>query len=153
VNFCTACGTRTQPAARFCAVCGAPIPVGVAPGPPAGSPPVAWDAPQAPPSPPVTATQVDNTLVWVLAFAPIACLIVSVALGLGATLGFLFTVGVNTALCSLDAQGLRRSGHDTSGITRNYWVVPVYLFKRAESLRHSNGYAIVWVVCFVISLI
>jgi hypothetical protein len=105
--------------------------------------------------PPLAGEAVDNTLVWWLAFAPI--------LGTFAA-GFLsgithknindfwwVTVVLNIALSVVDEKKLQKAGYDTKKMGSS-WLVPVYLFKRAQILGQNNAYFIVWVVLFSLSL-
>ena len=111
--------------------------------------------------PPLPARHVSNTVVWVLAFAPIIGLILEyifavVVYGDGPVAEaavsdskfWYITLGLNIGLSFRDARQLRKAGHDTSKFSRWTWLVPVYLFQRAKSLKHNLAYFIVWIVCF-----
>lgn len=107
--------------------------------------------------PPMRGEDVNNTLIWVLAFAPIIGLFLQGILA-GATQSaignfWLATLILNAALCLADEAQLKKAGHDTKGMTVwAFLLVPVYLFVRASRLKQKNAYAWVWVVMFVISL-
>jgi hypothetical protein len=62
------------------------------------------------------------------------------------------TLALNIGLSYFDENRLERAGYDTSKFKGMTWLVPVYLFKRAKALNQSLGYFIVWLVCFVITL-
>jgi hypothetical protein len=95
--------------------------------------------------PPLLGDDVNNTIVWVLAFAPVFYAF--------ASLGWLFAIIINLCLCAWDEHNLKKAGHDTKGMT--VWavlLVPVYLFTRASRLKHKGYYAWVWLIMFIISL-
>ncbi|WP_316197851.1 DUF4339 domain-containing protein [Bradyrhizobium sp. SZCCHNS2002] len=116
--------------------------------------------------PPVAPTHVNNSMVWILAIAPIAYAILTgwrdseimedpyadhslaqlVALGVPLVL--------NAALCLLDERQLKRAGYADKWLTLfGILLAPVYLFLRAKRLRQFPSYGIVWVACFIISLL
>lgn len=90
--------------------------------------------------------QVDNTLVWILAFAPIVGGIIDLMLGI-----WISTLIINIGLSLLDEKKLEKQGIDMSQLG-NAWLVPVYLYKRAKYFGHSMAYFIVWLVTFFISM-
>lgn len=116
--------------------------------------------------PPLSGKQVNNTLVWILAFAPL--------LGLGLeyfVAGMLnggneylleaavsdgkywyITVGLNLALCLWDANRLKMAGVDTRAFKGLRWLVPVYLYQRAKFLNQNKAYFVVWIICFFLAL-
>lgn len=101
--------------------------------------------------PPLTGAAVGNTIVWVLAFAPlVGFLLDSILTGMTGLPGFL-TLVLNIGLGYADEKKLRAAGHDTSKMG-GAWLVPVYLFKRAKILRQNYAYFIVWCVSFVLML-
>jgi hypothetical protein len=106
--------------------------------------------------PPLTGQAVDNTLVWWLAAAPLLGVFLA---------GFLegltkkdisnfwwVTLVLNVVLSTLDEKRLQKAGHDTKRMG-SAWLIPVYLYKRAEVLKQKNTYFIVWLVLFVLSLL
>ncbi|MEI8315435.1 MAG: DUF4339 domain-containing protein [Verrucomicrobiota bacterium] len=109
--------------------------------------------PNAPP--PLTGAAVSNTVVWVLAFAPlIGMFLEGFVSGLtGASVNSLWfiTLALNIVLGIVDEKKLKAAGHDTSKMGAA-WLVPVYLFKRAKILKHNYAYFIVWCVLFGIIL-
>jgi hypothetical protein len=62
------------------------------------------------------------------------------------------TLGINIGLSYFDEKRLKKAGHNTEAMGAA-WLVPVYLFKRAEVLKQKNSYFIVWCVMFVLMLI
>ena len=62
------------------------------------------------------------------------------------------TLALNIGLSLLDERKLKAAGHDTKAMG-GAWLVPVYLYKRAQVLKHNLAYFIVWVVCFVAILV
>jgi hypothetical protein len=116
--------------------------------------------------PPVAPTHVNNSLVWTLAIAPIGYAILAgwrdaeimenpygdhslaqfVSLGVPLVL--------NAALCLLDERQLKRAGYADKWLTLfGILLAPAYLFLRAKRLQQFPSYGIVWVACFVISIL
>lgn len=106
--------------------------------------------------PPLNSESIDNRLVWCLAVAPVAGIFVA---------GFLagltdksissfwwVTLVLNIVLSTLDEKKLQKAGHDTKRMGAA-WLIPVYLYKRAEVLKQKNTYFIVWLVLFALSLL
>lgn len=115
--------------------------------------------------PPLTGEHVNNTLVWVLAFAPLIGTFLEYMLAgmlnasdakanaAVASGHYIFvTIGLNIALCFLDASRLEKAGVQTEKFKGFVWLVPVYLFQRAKVLKHNLAYFIVWIVCFAATL-
>ena len=106
--------------------------------------------------PPLSGSAIPNGLVWTLAFAPL----------IGAFLGGLLagmmrmspnsfwwvTLVLNIGLSLADEKRLKAAGHDTVKMGAA-WIVPVYLYKRAQVLSQSLSYFYAWVICFVVSLV
>jgi hypothetical protein len=92
----------------------------------------------------------NNNLVWVAAFVPLISIVLDFLLS-----GTLSTVGVfafNCAILGLDRMRLKMSGIDVAALSGWMCVlIPVYLFKRAESLSQKLSYFWVWIACFLIS--
>lgn len=109
--------------------------------------------PNAPP--PLTGMAVDNTIIWVLAFAPLLGLVLQGFLsGLtGISQGSLWfvTLLLNVATSYADEKKLKAAGHNTAKMGAA-WLVPVYLFKRAQVLKQNYAYFIVWCALFGLSL-
>ena len=115
--------------------------------------------------PPLRSQRVNNTIVWVLAFAPI----------IGSILEYIFayainpnpffaqlayksgnywyiTLALNIGLSYLDDWQLRKQDIDTGNLTALAFLVPVYLYQRARLLKHNMAYFIAWIVTFIVSL-
>jgi hypothetical protein len=116
--------------------------------------------------PPLTGQHVNNTLVWVLAFAPLIGYTLEWALAFAihesdyraeramAEGGYWFiTLGLNILLGVLDEKRLQKAGHNTSHFRGWVWLVPVYMFQRAKHLQQNLAYFVVWLVCFALILI
>ncbi|MCE5227845.1 MAG: DUF4339 domain-containing protein [Porphyromonadaceae bacterium] len=110
--------------------------------------------PNAPP--PLTGVAVNNTIIWVLAFAPIIGVFLeglfSGMTGISQASLWFVTLFLNIILGYMDEKKLKNAGHDTSKMG-SVWLVPVYLFKRAKILKHNYAYFIVWCVLFGLLLI
>ncbi|MEF2965848.1 DUF4339 domain-containing protein [Paenibacillus sp. M1] len=105
--------------------------------------------------PPLKAEDINNTLVWILAFTPILGTlleyIISGAIGAASGSLWFITLVLNTILCVNDKRKLKKAGYNTKAML--FWaifLVPVYLFRRAHLLKQKNVYAIVWCITFVI---
>ena len=106
--------------------------------------------------PPLSGAAVNNTLVWWLAAAPLAGFFLenflSGATGKDVNNFWWVTLVLNVVLSMLDEKKLQHAGHDTTRMGQS-WLVPVYLYKRAEVLKQKNTYFIVWVVLFCVCLL
>jgi GYF domain 2 len=119
--------------------------------------------------PPIATNQINNGLVWALAFAPIAYLFVDVALlnyqnshprgdiffeAFLSPLTWLVPVTTNAILCLVDAEQLKRAGYSSNAMTIfALLLAPVYLFIRAQRLRQTPTYGFVWVATFIVSIV
>lgn len=106
--------------------------------------------------PPLTGNDINNTVVWLIAFSPILTSALAYFilgfLGLDSELlATIITIALNIWLCYIDEKKLENAGYDTEAILGSAWLIPVYLFKRAKLLVQSNSYAIVWCVMLVLS--
>ena len=108
--------------------------------------------------PPLLGDNVNNTFVWVLAFAPIlgTFLEVLIAEMLHGTAAmsrvqeyWYITLLLNILLCVLDERQLKKAGHNTTRFRGWIWLVPVYLFQRTKALHQNKSYFIVWIISFV----
>ena len=88
---------------------------------------------------------VDNTLVWILAFAPLIGGIIDVMLGI-----WISTLVINIALSYMDDNNLKKQGVDTEKFG-SAWLVPVYLYNRAQYFNHGMSYFSIWIITFVFS--
>ena len=116
--------------------------------------------------PPITGKHIGNGLIWTLAFAPlIGDLLESMfayavnnsdaaaEAAVNDSKYWFITLGLNIALAYYDEVRLNRAGYDTSKFKGAAWLVPVYLYRRAKALNQSLAYFIVWLVCFVFTLL
>lgn len=116
--------------------------------------------------PPLTGAKMNNTLVWLLAFAPLIGYFLEVVLAISIRHGneyyasldmaesryWYVTMLLNVGLSWLDSKRLEKAGHDISRFKGWVWLVPVYLYQRANALQQSKAYFIVWLVLFVLLL-
>lgn len=116
--------------------------------------------------PPIAPAHINNALVWTIALAPLAYALFGgfieayelqnpyedhTVLGF---LSFLVPAGVNAALCLMDERQLKRAGYSNKWLTLfGIVLAPVYLFLRAKRLRQVPSYGIVWVACFILSIL
>ena len=117
--------------------------------------------------PPLTGQHVNNTIVWILAFAPIIGAFLEYFFALMMADGneivaahnvaegyyFLITIALNIILSFMDEMKLEKAGISTEKFKGMVWLVPVYLFQRAKALKHNLAYFIVWIVCFLLMLL
>jgi len=109
--------------------------------------------------PPLSGEYVNNTYMWILAFAPIIGQVIE-GIFLSLKYGsyregndFLFvTVILNIALSWLDSQSLMKAGHNTDKFKGFVWIVPVYMYQRAKHLKQSQVFLIIWVIAFILSV-
>lgn len=106
--------------------------------------------------PPLTGLAVNNTIIWFLAFAPLIGLLiegfVSESAGIPMESLWFITLLLNIVLGYIDENKLKAAGHDTSKMGAA-WIVPVYLFKRAQILKQNYAYFIVWCVLFTLMIL
>ena len=105
--------------------------------------------------PPLTGKAVNNTIIWILAFAPLIGVFLtgffSVILKIPVSSLWFVTLILNLLLCMIDERKLKKAGHDTWKMG-TAWFIPVYLYKRASILKQSKAYFAVWIIVFIISL-
>lgn len=110
--------------------------------------------------PPLTGVHVDNTVIWVLAFAPLIGLCLEYALAfllydnefavdlaVGSNKFWFVTLALNIGLSFLDEKRLQKAGHDTDKFKGWVWLVPGYLYQRAKNLNQNLAYFVTWIVC------
>lgn len=127
--------------------------------------------------PPIAANHVNNGLVWALALAPIAYLLLDLAVLKSqgshiiqwdddspvfdrfyeiflAPLPWLVPLLTNATLCLVDTRQLKRAGYSSGWMTFFALLfAPIYLFARAQRLRQTPTYGFVWIASFIVSLI
>lgn len=125
---------------------------------------------QATTPPPLPGSRIPNGIVWVLAVAPLIGLFLesmvagamagdsedvdyAVALAIASGTYWYITLGLNVGLGLLDERRLRKAGVDTSGFGKIAFLIPVYLWKRAEALKQSSGYFWVWIATFILAIL
>ena len=116
--------------------------------------------------PPLSGEHVNNSIVWVLAFAPVIGLFLEylvamavydnqfaaqVAVKSGKC--WFIAVGLNIGLSFFDERRLKKAGHNTDKFKGWVWLVPVYLYQRAKHMKQNLAYFIVWLVCIAITLL
>jgi hypothetical protein len=52
----------------------------------------------------------------------------------------------------MDEKKLVKAGVDTSKMG-SAWLIPIYLYKRAEVLKQSPAYFWVWLIAFIVTII
>ena len=116
--------------------------------------------------PPLSGEHINNTLVWVLAFAPLIGYflewVVAGAVHRGNEFAaqvamenskyWFVTLCLNVALAFFDEKRLKIAGHNTDKFKGWVWIVPGYLYQRAKATKQNFAYFIVWIVCFVLVL-
>lgn len=116
--------------------------------------------------PPLTGEHVNNTVVWVLAFAPVIGFFIQFFIAvffsgsadsdfddLDVGKYWFITLSLNLALSFWDETRLEKAGIDMERASGWVWLVPVYLYQRAKTLKHNLAYFIVWLVCFGLTLL
>lgn len=116
--------------------------------------------------PPLSGAHVNNTIVWVLAFAPIIGYLLehmvagvfeanqALAMHAASTSKYWYvTYGLNVGLSYFDEHRLKVAGHDTAKFKGWAWLVPIYLFQRAKKLDQKLWYFAVWIACMVLVLV
>ncbi len=123
---------------------GVPKPASL-PSTPQGKAPVA-PLPGFPPLASARATQVNNTVVWLLAFTPLIALLAQGMAGPDPTMmTFLMVLFVSEGICQWrDEAMLKRAGYDLTAMGAWKWFAPTYLLKRAQIVGESNAYAWFW---------
>jgi hypothetical protein len=118
--------------------------------------------------PPITGTNVNNTLIWLVAFAPImgnllegmvAYLVVgnydTAMSDMHNQKYWYITLALNSLLCWLDEKYLARAGINTDKFNSIlvYFLVPFYIIKRTKVLKQSYIHFIVWVAALIVTVL
>lgn len=117
--------------------------------------------------PTLPATHISNLVVWFIAAAPFIGSFLQGVLAyflnyhnewlaqnaLASGRYWWVTVVLNVGLCILDERRLKAAGIDTSAFGKLVFIVPVYLWKRARSLKQSPTYFWTWVGVFALNLL
>ena len=134
--FCISCGTQFTSTASFCINCGAP-------NPKTNPNPVNQIE-----NPSGRTFQASHSLVWLVAFIPLAGLVLDLMLieeGLSTWWTTPWVLVTNIALTRKDNKNLASQNFDTSSI--DSWttlLIPIYLFKRVGVAGGGYGYAVTW---------
>jgi hypothetical protein len=104
--------------------------------------------------PPLIGEEVNNNIAWIIAFAPLISVFIEAfaAATWQVPLLSLWWIAplLNSALCLADKKHLEMAGQNTEGLTAwAIFLVPVYLFMRADRLSQPATYAWVWLVMFL----
>lgn len=107
-----------------------------------------FPAPDTATPPPLHGDDVDNRFMWILVAVPIVGAFLDIAFGL---IHLIPVIDANIALCILDEKKLKAAGHK-SPVHWSVFIVPVYLWKRADVLKHKKHYFGAWMAAFVLSM-
>jgi len=169
-SFCAQCGVPLVPGSNFCPTCGTPIAAGHGTGQPeairANPPNVAGRGNTGSfrvpgmggnPAPQVSAS--DEPTAWLVAIAPLiglaSCAIIAENTGAEVAVGISWVVFVviNTLLIIWDRSALKAKGLRLTSLAAAYFLVPAYLFKRQSLLGRTSVVPVVWIVCFLATVL
>ena len=102
--------------------------------------------------PPISGDKVNNTFIWILAFAPIIGSIIEQEFFAGNKDNYLLWFGLNSGLAILDNYKLKSAGYQTNNLFWAILLVPVYLWKRANLTGQSKSYFWVWILTLFLSI-
>lgn len=104
--------------------------------------------------PPLEGLAVSDGIAWVVAFVPLVGLPALRAVQLNGVWPWIVLPILNSILCYVDEQNIKRAGHDTS-VLGIWWLffIPVYLWKRSRLLKQSEAYFWVCIGSLVVSLL
>ena len=99
--------------------------------------------------PPLAGTDIDNKFIWAVVAVPIVGVVIELIAG--TELIWLY-IAANIICCVLDEKKLKAAGQKAP---TNWMVflVPVYLWKRADLLNQKKHYFWAWIAAFVISIL
>jgi hypothetical protein len=104
--------------------------------------------------PPLHGSDVNNTLVWILAFVPLLDTLVASFLNIETTISTILIVLTNCILCIIDERQIKKAGHNPKELLAwAIFLVPVYLFRRASVLKQKFTYAFVWCGSLIVSIL
>ncbi|MEO6847046.1 MAG: DUF4339 domain-containing protein [Chthoniobacterales bacterium] len=104
--------------------------------------------------PPTPGHMVPKLWIWLLGFAPLWGSVISVFL----IVAFKnqnadwATLVINVICCAMDERALKKCGYDTKTMGA-WWLIPVYMWKRATVLKTGRITFWIWIVSFILSLI
>lgn len=99
--------------------------------------------------PPLSGTDIDNRYIWAVVAVPVVGVIIELVAGM--ELVWLY-IAANIACCVLDEHKLNAAGHK-SPTNWMVFLVPVYLWKRAELLGQKKHYFWAWIAAFALSIL
>ncbi|HPS31665.1 MAG TPA: DUF1566 domain-containing protein [bacterium] len=104
--------------------------------------------------PPLLGDKVNNTFIWLLAFAPIFGTIIEGLFFQEVSFKrtMIFWTVLNSGLAIIDDLNLKKAGHKTNNIGWAIFFVPVYIWRRASLTHQSKSYFWVWVVAVIASI-
>jgi hypothetical protein len=138
--FCSKCGTEVPENVNFCQKCGGNLQ--------SGQNPSTSNNPS-----------ISDKWVWTLACIPILGMLLEQFIfgfvGYSSEwMGFLIFLVLNCTFVTLDINELKNKAFNPEGwIWLGFLLVPIYLFIRASKTNKKYGYAILWCVLFVLSLL
>jgi len=112
------------------------------------------------PPPPVVQPQytrryveVNHTLAWVAGCIPLIAILVVLGFPYW-WLSLVVMIILNSIICGIDLQNLKNLGLNTESLSSGAAaiLIPAYLFQRPQVAGGGNGYAILWVVLFIITM-
>lgn len=97
---------------------------------------------------PIPTGKAKSGYAWSLAFVPLMGILLQ---GLGG-LAIWLVIGLNVLFCILDESQLKKSGFGAPNV---WWLflVPVYLYQRANFVGDNLAYFFVWIGCFILSVL
>ena len=111
----------------------------------------------------ISGEKVSNFYMWILAFLPLLSIfflfcgwIIFDSYIIGMILTIIFELVFNIALIYLDYNSLKESDINVSSFGKFSLfkiVIPKYIYKRADILKQSLSYFVVWIVCFIVFVI
>ncbi len=111
----------------------------------------------APPPLPTSTPKASSLFAWAIALVPIVGGFIQMVLAAdralprqGAVLSVYFVV--YTILCTLDSNHIKNSRASSELPIRWFWLVPVYLYKRARILKEPLTYFWAWIVALFIGV-
>lgn len=110
---------------------------------------------ESPLPPPLSGDAVKNGLAWAIAFAPLTGAILQAFIGGASGIHpdklWMVTLALNLSLCAADEKGLKNSGHAAPNAGWAF-LIPVYLYQRANKLKQPQTYFFVWWAVFFVTL-
>ncbi|MGN1113742.1 MAG: zinc-ribbon domain-containing protein [Oscillospiraceae bacterium] len=129
--FCKKCGKEIKDNSKFCAYCGYNINQ------------LSTDNSSNININTKTNDHTNIIFAWIIAVIPIISELISLATNFG-----YFGLILNIILCYIDEDNLKKQGVNTERIDGPYtFLVPVYLYRRAELLNDSKAYFVCWCIC------